>query len=173
MSYLTPDRRPVGYSLTKRRATKGYRKEDLTRFGRIPSHKVALLGLLLRYAFVDKSIAVVTEGLGPQPFHGRIVLLLNEHSTSAAEMVAAFARENQLATIVGAKTPGRLLSGSLFKVGHGFVLGLPAAAYLTWQGTLLEGKGIESDHVVHLSREALKEGRDTQVEKAIEVAKQL
>lgn len=34
MSYLTPDRRPVGYSLTKRRALKGYRKEDLTRFGR-------------------------------------------------------------------------------------------------------------------------------------------
>jgi C-terminal processing protease CtpA/Prc len=173
MSYLTPDRRPVGYSLTKRRAMKGYRKEDLTRFDRIPSHKVALLGLLLRYAFVDKSIAVVTEGLGPQSFHGRIVLLLNEHSTSAAEMVAAFAHENQLASIVGTKTPGRLLSGSLFKVGHGFVLGLPAAAYLTWQGTLLEGKGIEPDHVVQLSREALQEGRDTQAEKAIEVAKQL
>jgi carboxyl-terminal processing protease len=173
MSYLTPDRRPVGYSLTKRRAAKGYRKEDLTRFGRIPSRKVALLGLLLRYAFVDKSIAVVTEGLGPQPFHGRVVLLLNEHSTSAAEMVAAFARENQLATIVGTKTPGRLLSGSFFKVGHGFVLGLPAAAYLTWQETLLEGKGIEPDQVVQLSREALKEGRDTQMEKAIEVAMQL
>ncbi len=173
MSYLTPDKRPVGYSLTKRRAAKGYRREDLATFGRIPSHKVALLGLLLRYAFVDKSIVVVTEGLGPQPFHSRVVLLLNEHSTSAAEMVAAFAHENQLATIVGTKTPGRLLSGSLFKVGHGFVLGLPAAAYLTWQGTLLEGKGIEPDHVVELSREALKDGRDTQMERAVEVATQL
>ena len=173
MSYLTPDTRLVGYSLTKRRAAKGYRKEDLARFGRIPSHKIALLGLLVRYALVDKSIAVVTEGLGPQSFHGRVVLLLNEHSTSAAEMVAAFARENQLATVVGTKTPGRLLSGSFFKVGHGFVLGLPAAAYLTWQGTLLEGKGIEPEHVVQLSREALKEGRDTQMEKAIEVVKQL
>jgi carboxyl-terminal processing protease len=101
------------------------------------------------------------------------VLLLNVHSTSAAEMVAAFARENQLATVVGTKTPGRLLSGSLFKVGHGFVLGLPAAAYLTWQGTLLEGKGIEPDHIVELSREALRDGRDTQMERAVEVAKQL
>ena len=62
---------------------------------------------------------------------------------------------------------------SLFKVGYGFVLGLPAAAYLTWQGTLLEGKGIEPDHVVELSREALKDGRDTQMERAVEVAKQL
>ena len=152
---------------------KGYRREDLGTFGRIPSHKATLLWLLVRYAFIDKSIVVVTEGLGPQPFHGRVVLLLNQHSTSAAEMVAAFARENHLATVVGTKTPGRLLSGSLFKVGHGFVLGLPAAAYLTWEGTLLEGKGIEPDHVVELARDALKDGRDAQLEKAIEVDKQL
>ena len=173
MSYLTPDKRPVGYSLTKKRAAKGYRREDLARFGRIPSRKIALLGLVFRYAFVDKSIAVVTEGLGGQPFHGRVILLLNQHSASAAEMVGAFARENHLATIIGTETPGRLLSGSMFKVGHGFVLGLPVAAYLTWEGTLLEGKGIEPDHTVELSYEALREGRDTQMEKAIEVARQL
>lgn len=43
MSYLTPDKRPVGYSLTKKRAAKGCRREDLTRFGRIPSQKITLL----------------------------------------------------------------------------------------------------------------------------------
>jgi len=172
MSYLTPDKRPVGYSLTKKRAAKGYRREELARFGKIPSHKAALLGLLLRYAFVDKSIAVVTEGLGPQPFHGRVILLVNQHSASAAEMVAAFARENGLATIVGTKTAGRLLSGGMFKVGHGFVLGLPVAAYLTWEGNLLEGKGIEPEHIVELTYEALREGRDVQMEHAIEVARQ-
>jgi carboxyl-terminal processing protease len=85
-------------------------------------------------------------------------------------MVAAFARENRLATIVGTKTAGRLLSGGMFKVGHGFVLGLPVAAYVTWEGNLLEGKGIEPEHVVELSYEALREGRDAQMEKAIQVA---
>jgi C-terminal processing protease CtpA/Prc len=74
---------------------------------------------------------------------------------------------------VGTKTPGRLLSGGAFKVGHGFVLGLPTAGYFTWQGTLLEGKGVEPEHPVEVSYEALKEGRDTQMEKAIEVARQL
>jgi carboxyl-terminal processing protease len=116
---------------------------------------------------------VVTEGLGPQPFHGRVVILVNQHSSSAAEMLAAFAQENHLATIVGTKTPGRLLSGGAFKAGHGFILGLPTAGYLTWQGTMLEGKGIEPDHPVELSYEALREGRDTQMEKAIEVVRQL
>ncbi len=173
MSYLTPDKRSVGHSLTKKRAAKGYRREELARFGRIPSHKVALLGLLLRYAFSDKSIVVVTEGLGPQPFHGRVVILVNQHSASAAEMLAAFAQENQLATVVGTKTPGRLLSGGAFKAGHGFILGLPTACYLTWQGTMLEGKGVEPEHPVELSHEALREGRDTQMEKAVEVVSQL
>jgi len=173
MSYLTPDKRPVGYSLTKKRAAKGYRREELARFGRIPSHKIALLGLLLRYAFIEKSIVVVTEGLGPQPFHGCVVILVNQHSASAAEMLAAFAQENHLAPIVGTKTPGRLLSGGAFKVGHGFILGLPTAGFLTWQGTMLEGKGVDPDHSVELSYEALIEGRDTQMEKAIEVVREL
>lgn len=173
MSYLTPEKRPVGYSLTKKRAAKGYRREDLTRFGRIPSHKIVLLGLILRYGLLDKSIVVVTEGLGPQPFHDRVVILVNQHSASAAEMLAGFAQENHLTTIVGTKTPGRLLSGGAFKVGHGFVLGLPTAAYFTWQGTLLEGRGVEPEHPVELTYEALRDGRDSQMEKAVDVVSQL
>jgi C-terminal processing protease CtpA/Prc len=173
MSYLTPGKVEVGYSLTRKRRERGYRKEDLTRFGRIPSHKATLLWLAARYAFVEKSILVVTEGLGKRPFQGRIVLLVNEHTASAGEMVAAFAEENNLATIVGTKTPGRLLSGSAFKVGHGYILGLPVAGYLTWQGRTLENNGITPAFSVDFSRDALRQSRDTQLEQAIEVVKAL
>ena len=173
MSYLTPGKLEVGYSLTRKRRERGYRREELTRFGRIPSHKATLLWLAARYAFVEKSILVVTEGLGQHRFQGRVVLLVNEHTASAGEMVAAFAEENSLATIVGTKTPGRLLSGSAFKVGHGYILGLPVAAYLTWQGRMLENDGIIPSIVADLSREALREGKDTQLEKAVEVVRNL
>lgn len=172
MSHLTPGKLPVGYSLTKAMAARAYDKEKLPRFDRIPDRKLTLIRPALRYR-KKGSIVVVTEGLGPQEFHGRIVLLVNQHSASAAEMVAGFARENRLATIVGTTTPGRLLSGTSFKVGHGYVLGLPGAAYLTWQGTMLEGKGITPDEEVGLSREMLKQGRDSQLERAIEVAERL
>jgi len=111
-------------------------------------------GSVARYAFVDKSILVVTEGLGPRRFHGRVVLMVNEHTASAGEMVAAFAEENKLATIVGTKTPGRLLSGGAFKVGHGYILGLPVAAYLSWQGRMLENDGIHSAVPTELPRKA-------------------
>src|SRR5450432_2792376 len=173
MSYLTPGKLEVGYSLTRKRSERGYRREELTRFGRIPSHKATLIWLAARYAFVEKSILVVTEGLGQRRFHGRVVLLVNEHTASAGEMVSAFAEENSLATIVGTKTPGRLLSGSAYKVGHGYILGLPVAAYLTWQGRMLENNGIVTKFSIELSRDALREGRDTQLQLATEVAKAL
>jgi carboxyl-terminal processing protease len=171
MSYLTPGKLEVGYSLTRKRRERGYRREELTRFEGIPSHKATLLWLAARYALVEKSILVVTEGLGPQPFHGRVVLLVNEHTASAGEMVSAFAEENNLAVIVGTRTPGRLLSGSAFKVGQGYILGLPVAAYLTWQGRMLENNGIVPKFLVELSRDALRDGADTQLETAIEIAR--
>jgi carboxyl-terminal processing protease len=173
MSYLTPGNVPVGYSLTRTRAEKGYKKEELVQFDKIPSRKRSLFGLALRYAFVDKSIAVVTEGLGSQPFHGRVVILVNEHSASASEMIAAFAIEKKLATIVGTKTPGRLLTGSTFRLGHGFLLGLPTASYLTWQGNLIEGKGVAPDIIVENRYEMLKAGIDSQLGAGIEKLKMM
>ena len=171
MSYLTPGKKEVGYSLTRARKEKGYEREKLPRFGRIPSHKPTLLWLALRYGFIDKSILVVTEGLGPRRFHGRVVILVNEHTASAGEMVAAFAEENQLATIVGTKTPGRLLSGRTFRVSPDYILGLPVAAYLTWQGRMIEGKGVTPTVTVEMKPEQLLAGEDPQMQTALDIAR--
>ena len=73
------------------------------------------------------------------------MLLINEHSTGAAEMVIQFAKENQLATLVGTKTPGRLVSRSAFKSGAGYRITVPIGAYISWNGDQIEGKGIEPD----------------------------
>ena len=173
MSYLTPGKKEVGYSLTRAMKEKGYAREKLPRFDRIPSHKSALVWLALRYGFIDKSILVVTEGLDPQRFHGRVVIIVNEHTASAGEMVAAFAEENKLATIVGTKTAGRLLSGTTFRVGEGYIVGLPVAAYLTWEGRLIEGKGVSPSVPVDLTPDQLLAEQDTQMHKALDVAKSL
>ena len=57
-----------------------------------------------------------------------LVVLLNEHTLSASEMVAAFAHENGFAEIVGTQTAGQVLRGANFSVGQGFLLRFPAAA---------------------------------------------
>ncbi len=90
----------------------------------------------------------MTEGLGPRPFHGKVAVLINEHTLSAGEMVAAFIAENHLATLVGTRTGGQVLGGGNFTVGHGFVLRLPAAACTPGAG--VEGVGVEPDVDVQL-----------------------
>jgi C-terminal processing protease CtpA/Prc len=127
--------------------------------------------LALRYGFIDKSILVVTEGLGPKRFHGRVVILVNEHTASAGEMVATFAQENSLATIVGTKTARRLLSGSAFKAGFGYMVGLPVAAHLTREGGLIEGKGVTPSVAVEMKPEQLLAGEDPQMQRAVDVVR--
>jgi C-terminal processing protease CtpA/Prc len=101
-----------------------------------------------------------------------VALLINEHAASAAEMVAAFASEYGLATLVGARTPGRLVATSAFKVGHGYRVALPVAAYYTWKGTNLEGCGVAPDVAIPLSTEALWSGLDSQLERAKDIVTQ-
>ncbi|MEO8035590.1 MAG: S41 family peptidase, partial [Acidobacteriota bacterium] len=96
----------------------------------------------------------------------RTVILVNEHSASAAEMVAAFASENGLATLVGTRTSGRLVASSAFKVGEGYRIVLPVATFFTWAGTNLEGRGVEPTCSEPLSIERLKAGNDTQLARA-------
>ena len=89
MSYLTPEKKPVGYSVDRPTAERGYDREKLPRFGQIPKSKFQIPLLALKYAG-KKSVVLETEGLGKKKFHGKIVLLVNEHSTGAAEMVTQF-----------------------------------------------------------------------------------
>jgi C-terminal processing protease CtpA/Prc len=108
------------------------------------------------------SVLLVSEGLGAQEWHGRIVILVNEHTVSAGEMVAAFVRENHLATLIGTETAGRLIPGSGFKVGHGYVLIMPKAEYVTWQGHRFEGHGVRPDVLVPWSTDDVTAKQDRQ-----------
>ncbi len=73
-----------------------------------------------------------------------------------------------LRTLRVAKTAGRLLSGSAFKGGLGYIVGLPVAAYLTWEGRLIEGKGVSPSVSVEIKPEQLLAGEDPQMERALE-----
>jgi len=82
-------------------------------------------------------------------------------------MVTMFAKENNLATIVGERTAGRLLSATSVKVGHGFRLALPTGAYHTWNGTTLEGNPIEPDVLAEFDWQDRRRGNDRQLDVAL------
>jgi len=172
MSHLTPAKLPIGFTVSRRMAERGYTKESLRRLDHLPTEKpnpIAILNMALKFAGRDPSVLLVSEGLGPQKWHGRAVILTNEHTVSAGEMVCAFARENNLAQIVGTETAGRLIPGSGFKVGEGYMLIMPKAAYITWGGQTFEGHGITPDVIVPWSPEAFVAGQDNQLNRAIQV----
>ena len=170
MSYLTPERLPVGYSVTRARAETNYSKETLAIFDRIPSRKAALIWLVLKFGFRDDSVSILTEGLGSMPFHGRTAILVDESTTGAGERIAAFAQERKLAPVVGARTAGRLICCSVYKVGHGYYVRIPARAWYTWSGELLEAKGVVPDCIVTDGQGG---EADLQLERAVDVVRSL
>lgn len=169
MSYLCPDKREIGYSLSRARFRKGYRKEKLARITRVPATKIELLMMALRFKFFhrDRSLVLVTEGLGSQPFHGRTVVLINEYTHSAAEMVCSFAKENRLAPLVGTRTSGEVLGGANFTLPCGYLLRIPIAGWYTWKGKCIEGQGVEPDVMVENSPESLAQSVDAQLDRAL------
>jgi carboxyl-terminal processing protease len=174
MSLLTPNRIPVGFAIDQRRYKRNVEHDKLAfpRFSRIPQDTKYLWLLGLRFApamMTKKPIVLETEGLGPKPFHGRIALLVDRHTASAAEMIVAFARENHLATIVGENTAGRLLSATSVKVGKGFRLALPTGVYRTWSGSVYEGNPLEPDFVSEFNWRARRVDKaDRQLESAVD-----
>jgi C-terminal processing protease CtpA/Prc len=154
-------------------AETGFKKENLRRLDRLPTDKpnfLAIATMAMKYARRDPSVLLVSEGVGPQRWHGRIVILINEHTISAGEMVAAFAKENNLATLVGTETAGRLIPGSGFRIGFGYMLIMPKAAYLTWHGRRFEGHGIDPDHAAGWSPSEFMNERDGVLSRAVKLA---
>jgi C-terminal processing protease CtpA/Prc len=173
MSLLTPDRIPVGFALDRKRVTPNLdvEKQRFRRFHAIPASKNALWLLALKFApamLAKMPIVLETEGLGRKEFHGRVTILVNRHTASAAEMIVAFARENNLGRVVGEKTAGKLLSATSVKVGRGFRLALPTGVYYTWKGVVLEGTPIEPDELVGFDWQTTRADKDSQLEYVVE-----
>jgi C-terminal processing protease CtpA/Prc len=145
MSLMVPDRRLIGYSLTRLGRDQGKPVAQLPAIHRLPKSKLGLLPLAFRFKVVnrDRSFRLFTEGLGVKPFHGHIALLVNEYTRSAAEMIAAFARNEGAAQVIGTRTPGEVLGAANFQVGSDYRLRLPVTAWYTASDELIEGTGIQ------------------------------
>jgi C-terminal processing protease CtpA/Prc len=170
MSYLTPERIPVGYSLTRRRAQDGYDRNDLPRLERIPRFKFAVPFVLWKFRKVDKSIVVVTEGLKKQAFHGNVMMLVNQHTISGAEIVTHFAKELGLARIVGERTAGLSLAHATLPLPFDYRLTLPIGDYVPWHGERFEDVGVQPEVCVPYAVDQ-HPAADSQLEETIRLAR--
>jgi hypothetical protein len=84
-------------------------------------------------------------------------------TNSGGEMVASFASEHRLATLVGLKTAGNVLGGTNFKLRGGYRLRLPVFGWYTAKGEVLEGVGISPDMEIRVDQVSLSEKVDHQM----------
>jgi tricorn protease len=99
-----------------------------------------------------------------------IVVLINERSYSDAEVFPHALKTLGRATIVGVQTPGAVIGTRNITLSDGTSWRLPMSGFYNWNGQNQEHNGCTPDIEVQISPADLLAGKDTQLEKAIEVA---
>ena len=102
-----------------------------------------------------------------------IVVLTNEYSASASEILAGALKDNGKAKIIGEKTYGKGVIQTLYSLSDGSGLKITTAEYCTPNRNSINKIGIEPDIEVKLPEDIkeLTDKNDTQLKKAIEELK--
>lgn len=98
------------------------------------------------------------------------VVLINEGSASASEILAGALRDNRdNVTLVGKKSFGKGSVQELIPVNHNKSVKITVARWLTPAGNQINNVGITPDIEVNLTRDDIDNKRDPQLDKAMEV----
>lgn len=103
-----------------------------------------------------------------------LVVLVNENSASAAEILAGAIQDTGRGELIGTTTFGKGLVQRLFTLPDGSGLNVTIQKYYTPKGTSIHGVGITPDYEVELPEEYAQQPNipaeaDTQLQKAVEV----
>ena len=90
----------------------------------------------------------VERASGKPVFTGKLAVLVDSDTASAAEIVAGALQDDGLATLVGTKTFGKGVVQSVFPLPDGAALKVTTARYFTPKGRNIDGTGIVPDVVV-------------------------
>ncbi|MFH1576304.1 MAG: S41 family peptidase [Candidatus Margulisiibacteriota bacterium] len=148
--------------------------------------------------FIDRGVIVQTvdrEGRKEQlESSGRVlwrkptVVLINEASASASEILAGALRDNKVATLVGVHSFGKASVQNVRRLNDGSALLVTIAKYLTPSGEDINKKGIQPDIEVLVPTEEASangetepepllpdeaEGEDIQLQKALEIIRSM
>lgn len=136
--------------------------------------------------FLEKGEVVVIEDPGPgkeQKIYKAegneklldypLVILINQGSASASEILAGALRDNRQILIIGETSFGKGSIQELVELRGDSSLKVTVANWLTPNGKLITDEGLEPDIKVEMTEEDYEEDRDPQLEKAIEIIKNL
>jgi carboxyl-terminal processing protease len=135
------------------------------------SQLVGTKELFIRYQYRDHIEQAYLDPIA-NAYPGKVVILVDEHSLSSSEEFSGSLQALGRATIVGSQTPGVCLVMNIKTLPNGTILAYPIAEGQTPDGRVLENNGVVPDIEVALDREQLLQGRDSQLEAAINYIEQ-
>ena len=101
----------------------------------------------------------------------KMVILADQGSASAAEILAGALRDDRGVKIIGQTTFGKGSVQEVDDLSGGASLKVTIAKWLTPNGTSINGKGLDPDIKVEITKADFDAGKDPQLDKVIEVLK--
>lgn len=98
----------------------------------------------------------------------KTVILVNNNTASASEIVAGALKDYSKATIVGETTYGKGVVQNMLNLSGGTTLKVTSAHWYTPNGNTINQTGIEPDHKVVNTYDDVNHSRDPQMDKALE-----
>lgn len=98
-----------------------------------------------------------------------LVVLVNQGTASAAEILAGALRDNKNVKLIGDKTFGKGSVQELVNLKGGSSLKVTVAKWLTPKGISISEHGLEPDHKVAITEKEFEDKKDPQLDKAVEV----
>jgi len=156
---------PKGIILDLRNNSGGYLDSsiDIINFF-IPKGKVAAIE-----SFISDGKKEEFKTKSNAPFENiPVVVLMNNGSASASEIVAGALRDLRQIKLIGEKSFGKGTVQQLEDLKDGSTVKISIAEWLTPNGTSINGKGLEPDINIELTEKDYNENKDPQLDKAIE-----
>ncbi|HUR97127.1 MAG TPA: S41 family peptidase [Pyrinomonadaceae bacterium] len=146
--------------------------------GNLGGSMTAIIGLAGMLSDKDMDLGTAIYRSGPEHleaqskvkhFNGRVAVLVDGMTASAAEMLSSALQDSGRAIVVGDKSAGETLPAVTVNLPTGARLLYPIANYKSASGKYLESNGIIPDYVAALDRKSLLDGRDAQIDTAVRV----
>lgn len=167
----------VGELLLKNRNKQGYIIDLRSNPGGLLTNAVLIANMLLKGGVIVSTVdrdgyketaRATNEHITSKP----IVILVDKGSASASEILSGAMKDNGRATLVGTQTFGKGIVQEINKLPEGSGVNITIQRYLTPNGNDIHKKGITPDIIVELSDEDIKNKKDAQLLKGIEVLTQ-
>ena len=137
--------------------------------GGIDQELLEILNRRVKYQSWRRRDSVVDVPRPVQAFYGPMVVMQNERSASNAEMFPDGFRKLGLGKVVGVTTMGAVIGTSSHRLLDGSSIRTPGVGVFTASGQNMENYGVPPDIHVDNTPEDFRQGRDRQIEKAVEV----